>query len=91
MINRRLRPEKRWGILLYLDGSMAPLFMISPNTGSESRKSRMGQSGFFHHWGEPLYGYYIPMIIDPQNRKCGGRGVDVIFYVTNAFLTPPCI
>lgn len=62
---------------------------ISKILDANPEDPQWGPKGIFHHWGEPLYGYYLAddeWVIRKNAQMLSDAGVDVIFFdVTNAF------
>jgi hypothetical protein len=58
-----------------------------PNAIDDPKNPLWGPVGSFHHWGEPLFGYYLsddPWVLRKHAQMLSDAGVDtVIFDVTN--------
>lgn len=86
-----LRPEKTVGVFYYIWHGQhgTALHDITKIREANPENPAWGPVGIFHHWGEPLYGYYIAddaYVIRKNAQMLADAGVDVIFFdVTNAF------
>lgn len=63
-----------------------------PNAINDPKNPLWGPVGKFHHWGEPLFGYYLSddrWVLRKHAQMLSDAGVDVvIFDVTNQFTYP---
>ncbi|WP_165065190.1 glycoside hydrolase family 71/99 protein [Paludisphaera rhizosphaerae] len=83
------RPDKTVGIFYFLwSEGQNPVFDLSKILAGNPEEPRFGPPGAFHHWGEPLFGYYRDddaYVIRKHVQMLSDAGVDVWFFdVTNA-------
>lgn len=95
------RKDKFVGIFYFLwlgqhgtDGpfDISKILAKDPNAINDPRNPLWGPVGKFHHWGEPLFGYYLstdPWVYRKHAQMLSDAGVDtVIFDVTNQATYP---
>lgn len=72
------------------NGKHAGPYDISKILAEKPGDPKWGPVGAFHHWGEPLYGYYLTddeFVVRKHCQMLADAGVDVVvFDVTNALL-----
>ncbi|MBQ7188336.1 MAG: hypothetical protein IJR99_02870 [Kiritimatiellae bacterium] len=61
-----------------------------PHAGDKPNDPKWGPIGFYHHWGEPLYGYYFSTdewVVRRHMKLLMQANVDFLFFdVTNSFI-----
>jgi hypothetical protein len=83
------RGDRTVGIFYFLwNEGQNPVYDLSRIVAANPEDPKFGPRGAFHHWGEPLFGYYRdddPYVIRKHVQMLGDVGVDVWFFdVTNA-------
>ncbi len=92
------RPDRFVGIFYFLwlgahvNGGPYDLTKIlaeDPNAAQDAEHPLLGPMGAFHHWGEPLFGYYVnddEWVLRKHAQMLSDAGVDtLIFDTTNNF------
>jgi hypothetical protein len=95
------RPDKYVGIFYFLwlgqhgtDGpyDITKILATQPQAMTQPSNPAWGALGRAHHWGEPLFGYYLsddPWVLRKHAQMLSDAGVDVvIFDVTNQHTYP---
>lgn len=95
------RKDKFVGVFYFLwlgehgtDGpfDISRILATDPNALNDPNSPLWGPVGKFHHWGEPLFGYYLSddrWVLRKHAQMLSDAGVDVvIFDVTNQFTYP---
>ena len=66
------------------------ILAADPDAGRKPGSSQWGGIGVYHHWGEPLYGYYFSddeWVVRRHMKLIMQAGVDFIFFdTTNSFV-----
>lgn len=85
-----IRKDKTVGIFYFLwNEGQGPVYDLSKILKANPRNPQFGPVGTFHHWSEPLFGYYKQddrYVLRKHMQMLSDAGVDVLFFdVTNAF------
>jgi len=88
------RPGKTTGIFYFLwSEGQNPVYDLSKILAANPDDPQFGPPQAFHHWAEPLFGYYRdddPYVIRKHVQMLTDAGVDVLFFdVTNALTYDP--